>query len=129
MPANDKSRPIGVPPGHDLRRKLVIVSHPDRNRLQEVNNVELGGCETFDERGPATDQRRLFGVEPLVLEVALGVGDEQRRCIGDRKITEPDNIVLGGMCGIGVSSQCSERRPKSAGSQHVKRLAIAAASC
>ena len=105
MLANDKPRPVCVPPGHDLRRELVIVAHPDRDRLQQVNDVELGGREAFDERGPAADQRRLFGVEPLVLEVALGVSDKQRRRIGDRKVAGPDHVVLSGAAGLWVSSQ------------------------
>jgi hypothetical protein len=66
--ADDQAGAVGVRPGHQLDRDLVVVAHPDRDRLEEVHQVELAGDEALDQRRPAADQRRALGLRPSSLK-------------------------------------------------------------
>src|SRR5262249_55458121 len=74
--ADDEARSVGVSPCKNLDRKLVVVAHPHRNGLQQMDEIELTSGEAFDERGPASDRARWFDLEAGVLEVSLGVSYE-----------------------------------------------------
>ena len=86
--ADDDPGAVGVVPGRDLHRELVVVAHVDRNRNQHVREVETLGREGFDQRRPAADERRRFRVDTLLLEESHFVRDQQRRRIGDRDIAD-----------------------------------------
>ena len=87
MAANHEGRAIGMVPGGDLHRELVVVAHPDRNRDEQVREIELVRLETLHEGRPAADERWGGGIDALLLEEAHFVRDQQRRRIRDREVS------------------------------------------
>jgi hypothetical protein len=116
---------VGVGPGHQLDRDLVVVAHPDRDRLEEVHQVELAGDEALDQRRPAADQRRALGLQAFLLEVAHAVGDQQGGGVGDRQIADAHDLVVGRCEGRRThgADQRAEGGHQAAGRKHVECLA------
>src|SRR5262249_2193684 len=95
IPTNNQARSVGVSPGKDLDRKFVVVAHPHRDRLQQMDEIELAGGEALNECRPASVQGWWCDLEAGVLEVSLGMSHKQRRGVGDGQITDAyDAIVL-----------------------------------
>lgn len=122
VPADDEARSVGVSPCKDLDRKLVVVAHPHRNRLQQMDEIELTGGEAFDERGPASDQARWFDLEAGFLEVSLGVSHKQRGGVGDGQIADAHDCIV--LCARAISSQPGgrEKRRETAARQAIERI-------
>ncbi len=59
-----------------------------------MDKIELAGREPLHERGPTSDQRRWLDFESGFLEVAFGMGYEQRRCVRNRQIADAHHLVV-----------------------------------
>ena len=92
--ADDKARAVRMGPRHDLYREIVVVTHPNRNRLEEVHQVELVGREAFDQGRPAANQGWLGNLQALLLKIPLGMRDKQCRSVRDRQIADAYDVVL-----------------------------------
>ena len=90
--ADHQAGAVGMAPGQDLHRELVVVAHPHRHRLEQVHEVELSGREAFGQRRPAAHQGRRLDLEAALFEIAVGMRDEQRARVGDRQIADAHDI-------------------------------------
>ena len=93
-------------PGHDLDREVIVVAHPYGNWFEQMNQIELAGCESFNQGRPAAYQCRAGGSQSLVFEKSHAMRGEQDCGVGDRYITNAhDLIVTRGFGRIGKAGQ------------------------
>src|SRR5262249_29513322 len=100
--------------GSGPNRFPCLPAHPHRNRLQEMDEIELAGGEAFDERRPASDRGRWFDLEAGFLEVSLGMSHEQRRSVRDRQIADAYDAIVLRARAIGSQPGGGEKRSETA---------------
>ena len=94
--ADNEARTVGMRPSHDLDRHAIVVAHPQRDRFQEVNQIELAGGESLDKRRPAANEGRLLGFQPFIFEIAFRMGHEQRGRVCNRQIADAHDVIIDG---------------------------------